>query len=161
MTETGYNYEHTAMTETSSNYEHTAMTETGSNYEHTAMTEISSNYEHCDDRKRFQIWTYSDDRLSITYLSKGQELSRQLQPKIITTFPGPSGLCTWQHWCTLWAPWGWSYRPKHVGAIIEIIYDICAFRWFHLASLVLSICQTVRYTKSLSTVLATNSVTRN
>jgi hypothetical protein len=31
------------------------------------------------------------------------------------------GLCTWQHWCTLWALWGWSCRPKHVGAVIEII----------------------------------------
>jgi hypothetical protein len=44
------------------------------------------------------------------------------------------GLRTWQHWCTLWAPWGWSCRPKHVGTITEIIYDICAFCWFYLIS---------------------------
>jgi hypothetical protein len=39
------------------------------------------------------------------------------------------GLCTWQHWCTLWVPSGWSFRMKHVDTIIEIIYGNCAFIW--------------------------------
>ena len=28
----------------------------------------------------------------------------------------------------------WSYRPKHACAIIEIMYEIYAFRWFYVTS---------------------------